>query len=361
MKPFRRSRAVLAAAPAAAAVLALAVALPGQAATTGWRSVLTHHDGVATNYSGYTAVAVPGPGDAWAFGSTNLAGAPAPGVPVAEHWNGATWSGSPLPSGLHSEINTADVVSASSVWAVTETNGDILHWDGRRWSVAEQEPGSSGLLSTGITAVSDSDVWAFGCSGLGPGAGTWHFDGKTWTKVTGSAAGLVSASAVSATNIWAIGATSTGPCGDMLTHYNGTGWQPVTAPALNGLLFRGILALSGTNVWAIAGNASGGQAQLVHFNGSTWTSVKAPYSGITLWFFAPDGHGGFWLDGSTGPSQTSVLHYSAGGQWSRTTLTSGSMGPIALVPGTTSLWGAGSVPTSTPASNARIWEYGQAG
>ena len=44
MKPFRRSRAVLAAAPAAA-VLALAVALPGQAATTGWRSVLTHHDG----------------------------------------------------------------------------------------------------------------------------------------------------------------------------------------------------------------------------------------------------------------------------------------------------------------------------
>jgi len=360
MKPFRRSCAVLAAAPAAA-VLALAVALPGQAATTGWRPVFTHHDGVATNYSGYTAVAVPGPGDAWAFGSTNLAGAPAPGVPVAEHWNGATWSGSPLPSGLHSEINTADVVSASSVWAVTETNGDILHWDGRRWSVAEQEPGSSGLLSTGITAVSDSDVWAFGCSGLGPGAGTWHFDGKTWTKVTGSAAGLVSASAVSATNIWAIGATSTGPCGDMLTHYNGTGWQPVTAPALNGLLFRGILALSGTNVWAIAGNASGGQAQLVHFNGSTWTSVKAPYSGITLWFFAPDGHGGFWLDGSTGPSQTSVLHYSAGGQWSRTTLTSGSMGPIALVPGTTSLWGADSVPTSTPASNARIWEYGQAG
>lgn len=358
MKAFRRSYAVLI---AAAAVLALAVAVPGQAATTGWRAVFTHHYGVATNYSGYTAVAVPGPGDAWAFGSTSLAGAPAPGVPVAAHWNGAKWSGSPLPSGLQSTINAASVVSASSVWAITETNGDIVHWNGGQWSVAEAEPGSSGLLSSGITAVSDSDIWAFGCSGLGPGTGTWHFDGKTWTQVTGSAAGLVSASAVSATNIWGIGSTSTGPCGDMLTHYTGTSWQPVTAPALHGLLFFGIQALSRTNVWAIAGNGSGGQAQLVHFNGSTWTSVKAPYSGIMLNFFAPDGHGGFWLDSSSSRSKTSVLHYSATGQWSRIGLTSGSMGPIALVPGTRSLWGVGSVATATPASNARIWESGQAG
>jgi hypothetical protein len=360
MKPIRGSYAVLTAVPSAA-VLVLAMAVPGQAATAGWRATFSHHYGVATNYSGYTAVAVPGPGDAWAFGSTNLAGAPAPGVPVAEHWNGTKWSASPLPSGLHSEINAASVVSASSVWAVTETDGDIAHWNGSKWSVAEAEPGSSGLLSTGITAVSDSNVWAFGCSGLGPGTGTWHFDGHTWTLVTGSAVGLVSASAVSASNIWAIGSTSRGPCGDMLTHYNGTTWQPVTVPALTGLLFSDILALSSTNVWAIAGNGNGGQAQLVHFNGTTWTSVKAPYSGMTLDFFAPDGHGGFWLDGSSRLSKTSVLHYSASGQWSRIGLTSGSMGPIALVPGTRSLWGVGSVATATPASNARIWEYGHAG
>jgi hypothetical protein len=360
MRPLRRSYAVLTAATSAAA-LALAVSAPGQAATTGWRAVFSHHYGPATNYSGYTAVAVPGPGDAWAFGSTNLAGEPAPGTPVAEHWNGTAWSGSALPSGLHSSVSATGVVSASSVWAVTEGNGDILHWDGSRWSVAEAEPGSSGLLATGITAVSDSDVWAFGCSGAGPGTGTWHFDGHTWTQVTGGAVGLVSASAVSATNIWAIGSTSTGPCGDMLTHYNGTSWQPVTAPALNGLLFSAILALSGTDVWAIAGNGSGGAAQLVHFNGSTWASAKVPYSGITLDYFAPDGHGGFWLDSSSTLGKTSVLHYSASGVWSRAALTSGSMGPIALVPGTRSLWGVGSVATTTPASNTRIWEYGQAG
>lgn len=103
----------------------------------------------------------------------------------AAHWNGTKWSGSPLPSGLHSEVNAASVVSASSVWAVTEANGDS------------------------------------------------------------------------------------------------------------------------------------GQAQLVHFNGTTWTSVKAPYSGITLDFFAPDGHGGFWMDSSASRAKTSVPHYSASGRRSR--------------------------------------------
>lgn len=359
MKPFGRRYAVLTTA-SSAAVLALAVGVPGQAATTGWRAVFSHHYGVATNDSGYTAVAVPGPGDAWALGSTNLAGAPALGIPVAEHWNGTTWSRSRLPAGLHSEIAAASVLSASSVWAVTQVGGDVVHWNGSQWSLAEQEPGSSSLLSTGITAVSNSDVWAFGCSGLGPGTGTWHFDGHSWTLVTGSATGLFAASALSASNIWGIGSTSTGPCGDMLVHYDGTSWQPVTDPALNGLLFFGILALSSTDVWAIAGNGSGGQAQLVHFNGSTWTNVKAPYSGIQLNFFAPDGQGGFWLDAYASQSTTSLLHYSASGQWTRTTLTSGSMGPIALVPGTTSLWGVGSVP-STSGWNARVWAYGQGG
>lgn len=360
MKLFRRRSAVLTAA-SAAAVLALAAAVPGQAATTGWRAVFTHHYGAATNYSGYTAVVVPGPGDAWAFGSTDLSAAPGhPGSPVAEHWNGTTWSPSQLPPGLQNTISAASAVSASSVWAVTQANGDIVHWTGSQWSAAEVEPGSAGLLATGITAVSDSNVWAFGCSGAGPGTGTWHFDGHTWAQVTGSAIGLVSASAVSASNIWGIGSTSRGPCGDMLVHYTGTSWQPVTDPALSGLLFFGIRALSSTNVWAIAGNGSGGQAQLVHFDGSAWTSVKAPYSGITLDNFAPDGHGGFWLDSSTSRSNTSVLHYSATGQWSRITLTPGGMGPIAPVPGTRSLWGVGSVATPT-ASSARIWEYGQAG
>jgi hypothetical protein len=360
MKPFLRGYTKLAAG-CSAAVFALAAGVPAQAATTGWHVALTLHYGVTTNYSGYTALAVPAAGNAWAFGSTSLAGEPAPGVPVAEHWNGTKWSGSPLPSGLQSSISVADAVSASSVWAVTEANGDILHWNGSKWSLAEQEPGASGLLATGLTAVSDSDVWEFGCAGAGPGTGTWHYNGKTWTQVDGSAIGVSSASAVSATNMWGIGATSTGPCGDEVVHYNGTSWQTVTGLPQSGLEYGTVLALSSTDVWVTAGKVNGGGAQLLHYNGSTWTSIDVPYSGIFLDSFVPDGQGGFWMDSSVSQSKTSVLHYSASGQWSRMSLASGAMGPIALVPGTTTLWGAGSVPTATPASNARIWEYGQGG
>jgi hypothetical protein len=358
MKPFRSTYAILTAA-ASATALALASGVPAQAAAASWSVALTQHYGAATNYSLYTAVAAPSADNAWAFGTTNAAGAPAPGTPVAEHWNGTKWSSSALPSGLSSEIFAASAVSASSVWAVTEVGGDILHWNGSAWSVADHVPGSD-LLFTGITAVSNSDVWAFGFSSLGPGLGTWHYNGHTWTQVNGSAVGLVSASAVSATNIWAIGSSSEGPAGDMLAHYNGTSWEPVTAAALSGLYFSGILALSGTNVWATAENGSN-KALLVHFNGSQWTSVAVPYSGISLDYFAPDGQGGFWLDSYISRSKTWVLHYSAAGKWSRTTLTTGGIGPLALVPGTTSLWGVGSVGTATPASNARVWAYGPTG
>jgi hypothetical protein len=360
MMSRHRAQAVLTAA-VSAVVLTLAAGAPAQAAGTGWSVVFTHHYGPAANYSDYSAVAAPGAGDVWAFGTTNGAGAPAPGTPVAEHWNGTKWSRSPLPSGLTSEIFAASVVSASSVWAVTEVGGDILHWDGSQWSVADHVPGS-GLLFTGITAVSDTDVWAFGSSGFGPGTGTWHYDGHTWTQVTGSADGLVSASALSATDIWAIGSTLKGPSGDKLVHYTGTRWVKVTASALSGLEFYGIQALSSTDVWAIAGNANGGAAQLVHFDGTQWSSVMVPYPGFTLYYFAPDGQGGFWLDGyDSAGSKDLILHYSSGGQWSRSTLASGTMGPMTLAPGTTTLWGVGWVPTATPASNARIWENSQAG
>jgi hypothetical protein len=352
MRPLRSTYAVLFA--ACTAVLTLALTAPAQAVSAGWSVVLTRHYGPATNYSAYTAAAAASATDAWEFGTTNDAGLPAPGAPVAEHWNGIKWSSSALPAGLGSTIAAASVGPVSNVWAVTEVGGDILHWDGSQWAIADHVPGS-GLMFTGITPVSNTDVWAFGSSSAGPGIGTWHFDGTTWTQVTGSAVGLVSASAVSAKNIWAIGSTAQGPSGDMLAHYNGTSWNPVTAPALTGLEFYGILAQSRTKVWAIAGNGQGGAAQLVHFDGSQWTSIKSPYPTATLSYFAPDGQGGFWMDSYHSASKTRVFHYTASGQWSRTTLSSGSMGPLALVPGTTSVWGVGSVPTATPALDARIW------
>jgi hypothetical protein len=231
MKPFRPVCAVLGAVAAA-----VALALPGvgaeAAVTAGWHVVFTQHYGAATNYSDYTAAVAPSASDAWAFGTTNGAGLPAPGTPVAEHWNGTSWQSSTLPSGLTSEIFSASADSASDVWAVTEVGGDILHWNGTQWSVAEHATGPAGAVFTDVLALSPSDVWAFGNSGASAGLGAWHFDGTTWTHVTGLASGVGTASAVSPANIWATGSLSAS--GDAIFHYNGTTWGHVTAPALAG-------------------------------------------------------------------------------------------------------------------------------
>ncbi len=99
MRLSRRAGAVGACVCAVAMMMSMAA--PAQAAVTGWRQFFRHHYGAPGNFSGYRAVVAPGKSDAWAFGGTALSGGTAPfGTPVAEHWNGRTWRGSPLPAAL---------------------------------------------------------------------------------------------------------------------------------------------------------------------------------------------------------------------------------------------------------------------
>jgi hypothetical protein len=351
----RRAAAVLGGAMSMA-VLALAVGTPAQAATAGWRVVFTHHYGSPKNGSGYLTVVAPGRHDAWAFGGTDLSGA-TPGAPVAEHWNGTTWTGSALPSGLANEIIAASADSPSDIWAVTQFGGDILHWNGTAWSSAERLVGSGQQL-TGVTALSPTDVWVFGGGGFTGGLGTWHFDGSTGTQQTGSADGLEEASALSPTSIWAVGSTSKAPA-DTITHYNGTTWAQAKASALSGLQFNDILALSRSDVWASA-SAQGKafNAYLVHLTSSGWTRISLPWR-VSPDRFASDGHGGLWVIAQDAASRSWAVHASATGHLSRTLLTSsGTPFGLALIPGTRSLWGAGLTPTTPTGTDATIWAYG---
>jgi hypothetical protein len=361
VKLFRPTHAVLGAA-AAATALALAQGLPAQAMlATSWHVVFSQHYGPASNYSGYTAVVAPSATSAWAFGSTNIGGLPAPGTPVAEQWNGTTWQRSTLPSGLTSEIIAASAISPNDVWAVTEVGGDVLHWNGSQWSVAEQVPGaSSGAMLTDVIAFSDSDVWVFGASGAGPGLGAWHYDGTTWTQVTGRGGGVGFASALSPTDIWGLGSTARGPAGDEIVHYNGSAWQRVTATTLTSLDFSDIMAVSDTDVWATGVvNGITTKQRLVQLSNGVWSRVKIPFTVGSLGWLAPDGHGGIWLEASTSSTKTEILHRSATGRWTETT-TPGLMGQMALIPGTTSLWGVGWSNTGSTGANAQIWAHGSA-
>jgi hypothetical protein len=354
-----RGLVVAAAAPAVAVAAAF---MPAHAATasTGWRVVLTRHYGAASNTSAYETVAAPGVGDAWVFGGTSvtLGGPAGRGRPVAEHWNGVKWAPSVLPPGLVGDVSASAALSGKSVWAVNESglaNASILHWNGTSWSVAGSLPGTSTDVATGMLAFSSSNVWAFGNPGNAAGTGTWHYNGRTWTRLTGIARGISTAAAVSPADIWAIGSTSLPE--DTLLHYNGNTWQPVTAAVLSGWFFSSILALPKDNVWAVAYSAN---AHLVHLSGGKWSSVPLPWTFRYAFPLVTDGSGGFWFIGyAANFTRTWAVHRTSAGAWSRMELVGGpNVTGLALVPGTTSLWGASWTAPGTGA-NAQIFAYGR--
>jgi hypothetical protein len=117
----------------------------------------------------------------WATGQDVL-GASAAGVPMAipyiEHWNGKTWSKSPITDvdsveGLESVLESVSAISASDAWAsgtwdgrpggIEESNGYLLtHWNGRQWTVSKvsQSPLQYGLQA--VSASSARNVWISG-------------------------------------------------------------------------------------------------------------------------------------------------------------------------------------------------------
>jgi hypothetical protein len=346
-------RAALLGATLATAALTLTMSLPAQAATPGWRVIFTHHYGTSANASGYLTVVAPGNRNAWAFGGTDLSGA-TPGSPVAEHWNGKAWAASTLPGAASTPIEAASAPAASDIWAVTHFGGSILHWNGAKWAVAKKLSGTGQL--TGVTAFSASNVWVFGGGGFTGGLGTWHYNGKTWTQVTGSANGIDHAGALSPSSIWAIGGTASPQ--SAIVHYNGSTWSQVKATALAGLQFHDVLAVTAKNIWALASPATSSfSGWLAHFNGSGWSKSMLPYA-VTPGRVAQDGHGGLWLTGQDSAGKTWLVHRSGTGVWSRSLPASpAAVLGLALIPGTSSLLGAGLVLTQTGA-NAVTLAYG---
>jgi hypothetical protein len=343
---------------AAAIALTAALALPAQAAgSTGWRLVFRHHYGAASTDSDFQAVVAASRADAWAFGEQGANGDAATGTPVAARWTGSRWRAAALPAGMAGTIEWASGSSPRNVWAVVGFGEDVLKYNGSSWSIMKRFPVSSEV--TGVTAISDTDVWLFGGGGFEGGVGTWHYNGHSWVHLGGAALGLESASAVSARNIWAIGSAQTPE--DAIDHYTSGHWHQVSAAALAGGQFFTIAALSATNVW-VSGMLPSGHETLFHYDGTSWSRV-APRWQMTLLRIIPDGQGGIWLSGVSGsPAVNWVLHRSGSGSWTRIRIGTGGtgIGGLALIPGGTAVWGAGASATKS-ATDAAVYAYGLIG
>ncbi len=239
------------------------------------------------------ATAVIAANDAWAVGSSTPPGSSVP-QPLAEHFNGTTWSTVPLaglPAGEYGELDGVTAVASNNVWAVgsfsnvsTSTRFTLIeHWDGARWSLVSSPTPSVGGQLNAVTAVAANDIWAGGTTG---GVNLIeHYDGTAWSVVTAPSpqrqSSIASISAISATDVWAVGRGGKYASGEAL-HWNGQAWSIVTTPQpfFQGTL-TSVVALASNNVWAVGGGVPrtgpGGEITVIeHWDGTRWTIVPSP-------------------------------------------------------------------------------------
>jgi Phosphoesterase family len=329
--------------PTGAAVKGKPVTLSGEDA---WQVVPSPSIGNLDN--NLAAVSAGSAKDAWAVGDYYNSNNPNVLENLGEHWDGSSWTAYPMPDVGPNENTLLGVSELGSgrTWAVGYfVNAEyaqrtlIEHWDGSSWQmIPSPNPGGQGDILYGVSAVSDSDVWAVG--GQQDANGVWHplaehWNGTGWSVVptpdsNSGGSLLYAAKAVSSTSVYATGQTGSGfPSQALVEHWNGSSWAAVNSPvdASQSLDPFGITA-TGAGL-SIVGDretdvtpyttlvASGAESSLgllaTPNNGSEENDLFAATT-------AADGStwaAGWYIDSATGKHETLTEH-GVGGQWSLT-------------------------------------------
>jgi hypothetical protein len=223
---------------------------------------------------------------------------------LIERWNGTQWRVVASPNagttGDRNTLTSVDALSNTNAWAVgstltaTSRKSLIQRWNGTSWTiVSSPNPGTLSNSLLGVAATGPSDIWAVGWKNSGNGLRSLllHYDGTGWTewaavpKVGTGDNVLTGISAVSNDDVWATGYYVDGTQYKTLTlHYNGTTWSHVPSP--NGAdgtsILTGVDATSPTNAWAVGFEY---QTSLDHYvastrrwDGSGWTAFPSAIS-----------------------------------------------------------------------------------
>lgn len=251
-------------------------------------------------------------------------------APLAETWNGSTWTLGPqpvLPVGEGGGLFDVTCVGGSDCWAVgallgVAGNGNptatlIENWNGTSWSIVPSptptDAGVVGAALQGVSCVSVSDCVAVGfssdVSGANLNAVIEQWNGSVWSLVPGADTGqtfaqLSGVDCVSATDCWAVGNAGPvqqdpnflpifpGAIGDqgLIEHWDGSSWSlvPSTAePSPSGGFLYGVTCVDAADCWASGATTdSSGMASgflLQHWNGANWidTSASVPGGGTS--------------------------------------------------------------------------------
>jgi hypothetical protein len=308
-----RSRTRLAVAVAATLWITVAGTAPaGAAPEPDWHTV-PHYPVEAT----LKDISVVSGDDIWSVGERQPPRESS--YPLAEHWDGTSWTAVPVPD-TPTGAGTLDGVGAASsadVWAVGDSNGlgpVIRHWDGRTWSAVPpapppggEHPGVDRLYD--VAAVSPTLAWAVGrYSNRSLPTGLTlveRWNGESWSRMPTPSPGgldntLRSIAAVSPTDAWAVGSAmdDQGNNAALALHWDGDAWthSAMDLPAGHTQLM-GVTAVSAHDVWAVGDNE--GRPLVMHWNGSGWRMLPQPrITDAQLAASAPDGRGGVWVAGS---------------------------------------------------------------
>lgn len=225
-----------------------------------------------TSPANAAAVASLSPGSAWAVGGFGSSNGGSTGA-LTEHWDGTQWSLVPNPASAQpgAFLDALTVVSPTEIWAVGEqfsSNGDgstplAEHWDGSTWSTVAIPAGTGPYSSLdSVSADSAGDIWAAGLQGTLNGDGApllEHWDGSGWSTQqipdVDSSTEPPHVYAAAADDVWLTVQDYSGAPGSFL-HWDGATWttEPVPGPHEYGAV--DVLGdISGTgpgDIWATA-------------------------------------------------------------------------------------------------------------
>jgi hypothetical protein len=220
-----------------------------------------------------------------------------------------SWNIVPNPNpGLLDALNGVVAVAPNSVWTVGNylaSNGHgqtlIEHWDGTSWSIVPSP--NPGLLDNGLYGIAQipgtADLWAVGRLKNTTISNDYqalieNWNGTAWQNVpspslNGGNNVLSAITATSPDDAWAVGSFVPDNGGhliqDVIEHWNGVQWSivPSPNPGTSSNYLNGIAAVSATNVWAVGEDTNipdqYSTSMTLHWDGTTWSVVSSPNPG----------------------------------------------------------------------------------
>lgn len=233
---------------------------------TSWSTVATPQPGM--NFRQLYGVKAVSASDAWAVGwyyDTSLHG-----EALILHWNGTAWTqvGAPDPGTSGTTLEGIAGTAAGDLWAVGSYSNSgekgvlahplALHYDGATWSRTPMPESGTGTFLHSVTAVSSNDVWAVGSKNGYSAPVAYHWNGTAWSEVPTAPTGgtgnniLYGVAGTAGDQVWAVGyASSAGQSQPIVQRWNGTAFTGETVPQqeIGGLLYA-VAATGGPTVFA---------------------------------------------------------------------------------------------------------------